>query len=137
MDLKALGLKRTHPAWTGRSPYDPRDLLKLYIYGYLNKVRSSRKLERETHRNVEVMWLLGKLHPDHKTISDFRKDNRKAFKGVFRAFSVLCRQLDLFGRELIAVDGSKFKAVNSPKRHFTKDRLKKRLQELDKKIERN
>ena len=135
LDLKAIGFLRPQPAWTGRSPYAPDDLLKLYIYGYLNKIRSSRKLEQETHRNVEVMWLLRKLQPDHKTIADFRKDNRNAFKGVFRAFTKVCRKLDLFGGELIAVDGSKFKAVNSPHRHFTKDKLKKRLKELDAKIE--
>ena len=134
-DMKALGFQRIEPAWTGRRPYDPRDLLKLYIYGYLNQIRSSRKLERETHRNVEVMWLLRRLCPDHKTIANFRKDNPKAFKEVFLAFTVLCRQMSLFGGELIAVDGSKFKAVNSPKRNFTKDKLKKRLQELDEKIE--
>lgn len=135
LDLKALGFQRITPAWTGRSPYRPQDLLKLYIYGYLNKVRSSRKLEAETHRNVEVMWLLGKLSPDHKTIADFRKDNHKSFKNVFRAFSELCRRLNLFGGDLIAVDGSKFKAVNSPNRHFTKDQLKKRVEDLDKKID--
>lgn len=135
LDLEALDFQRTTPAWTGRSPYSPQDLLKLYIYGYLNKVRSSRKLEQETHRNVEVMWLLCKLTPDHKTISDFRKDNRNAFLGVFRSFTLLCRQLDLFGGQLIAVDGSKFKAVNNPNRHFTKDQLKKRVQDLDKKID--
>jgi len=135
LDLKALGFARTSPAWTGRSPYRPQDLLKLYIYGYLNKIRSSRKLEAETHRNIEVMWLLGKLSPDHKTISDFRKDNSKAFKGVFRAFSELCRRLDLFGGDLIAVDGSKFKAVNNPKRHFTKKKLQEHLKKLDAKID--
>ncbi len=134
-DMKALGFQRIEPAWTGRRPYDPRDLLKLYIYGYLNQIRSSRKLERETHRNVEVMWLLRRLRPDHKTIANFRKDNAKAFKGVFLAFTVLCRQLSLFGGQLIAVDGSKFKAVNSPQRNFTKNKLRKRLQEIEQKIE--
>ena len=134
-DMEALGFQRIKPAWTGRRPYDPRDLLKLYIYGYLNQIRSSRKLEREAHRNVEVMWLLRRLSPDHKTIANFRKDNREAFKDVFLAFTALCRGLSLFGGELIAIDGSKFKAVNSPKRNFTKDKLKKRLQELDEKIE--
>ena len=136
LELSALGFQRITPAWTGRRPYDPRDLLKLYIYGYLNQIRSSRRLERETHRNVEVMWLLRRLRPDHKTIANFRKDNPKAFKGVFRAFTVVCRRLSLYGGELIAVDGSKFKAVNSPQRNFTKDKLKRRLQELDAKIER-
>ena len=136
LDMSALGFERNEPAWTGRRPYDPRDLLKLYIYGYLYQIRSSRKLERETHRNVEVMWLLRRLRPDHKTIANFRKDNPKAFKGVFRAFTAVCRRLSLFGGELIAVDGSKFKAVNAPQRNFTKDKLKRRLQEIEEKIER-
>ena len=136
LDMSALGFQRNEPAWTGRRPYDPRDLLKLYIYGYLYQIRSSRKLERETHRNVEVMWLLRRLCPDHKTIANFRKDNANAFKGVFRAFTVVCRRLSLFGGELIAVDGSKFKAVNAPQRNFTKDKLKRRLKELEEKIER-
>ena len=136
LELSAMDFQRIEPAWTGRRPYDPRDLLKLYMYGYVNQVRSSRKLERETHRNVEVMWLLRRLRPDHKTIANFRKDNAKAFKGVFVEFTAVCRQLSLFGGELIAVDGSKFKAVISPLRNFTKDKLKKRLQELEEKIER-
>ena len=109
--------------------------MKLYIYGYLNRIRSSRKLEQECQRNVEVMWLLGKLAPDHKTIADFRKDNRQAFKEVFKAFCLLCRELDLFGAELIAIDGSKFKAVNSSKRNFTQTKVKKYLQELEQRIE--
>ena len=113
LDLTATGFKRTSPAPIGRPSYAPGDLLKLYIYGYLNRIRSSRKLEQECHRNVEVMWLLGKLAPDHKTIADFRKDNRQAFKEVFKSFCLLCRELELFGGELIAIDGSKFKAVNS------------------------
>ncbi len=104
LDLAAAGFTHTTLAETGRPPYDPRDLLKLYIYGYLNRIRSSRKLEQECQRNVEVMWLLGKLAPDHKTIADFRKDHRQAFKAVFKAFCLLCRELDLFGAELIAVD---------------------------------
>jgi len=135
LDLEALGFARTTPAWTGRSPYDPKDLLKLYIYGYLNQTRSSRKLEAATYKNVEVMWLIHKLHPDHKTIADFRKDNAQAFKNVFRTFAILCRDMDLFGGQLIAVDGSKFKAVNSPDRHFTKDQLEAKLRYLDEKID--
>ena len=113
MDLEGLAFIRTQPAETGRPPYNPSELLKLYIYGYLNRIKTSRRLEHETHRNVEVMWLLRKLHSDFKTIADFRKDNGKAFKKVFREFTVLCRKLDLFGKELVAIDGSKFKAVNS------------------------
>ena len=135
LDLQAAGFQRTLPSETGRPLYAPGDLLKLYIYGYLNRIRSSRKLEQEAARNVEVMWLLGKLKPDFKTIADFRKDNRSAFKQVFREFILLCRKLELFGGELIAVDGSKFKAVNNSKRNFTKARLEKTLKRIDEKIE--
>jgi len=135
LDLQAAGFQRTLPSETGRPPYAPGDLLKLYIYGYLNRIRSSRKLEQEAARNVEVMWLLRKLKPDFKTIADFRKDNRNAFKQVFREFILLCRKLELFGGELIAVDGSKFKAVNNSKRNFTKARLQKTLKRIDEKIE--
>ncbi len=135
IDLEEAGFARVEPGVTGRPPYDPRDLLKLFIYGYLNRVRTSRKLERETHRNVEVMWLLRKLRPDHKTIADFRKHNHKAFKQVCREFMLLCRKLGLFGSELIAIDGSRFKAVNSPRKNFTKKSLQARLDEIDEKIE--
>ena len=102
LDLGSAGFVRVQPKATGRPGYDPADLLKLYVYGYLNRIRSSRRLETETHRNVEVIWLLRHLKPDFKTIADFRRDNRAAFKTVFREFVVLCRQLDLFGRELVA-----------------------------------
>src|SRR3954451_15647420 len=105
LDLAALGFTGTVPKATGRPGYAPADLLKLYIYGYLNRVRSSRRLEAETHRHIEVIWLLRHLKPDFKTIADFRRDNRKAFRPVFRQFVLLCRQMDLFGRELLAVDG--------------------------------
>jgi len=135
LDLQAAGFQRTLPSEIGRPPYAPGDLLKLYIYGYLNRIRSSRKLEQEATRNIEVMWLLRKLKPDFKTIADFRKDNRNAFKQVFREFILLCRKLELFGGELIAVDGSKFKAVNNSKRNFTKARLQKTLKRIDEKIE--
>ena len=135
LDLEDLGFQRSQPALTGRPPYDPGDLLKLYIYGYLNRIRSSRRLEKEASRNVELMWLLHKLTPDFKTIADFRKDNHKAFKHVFCQFTLLCRELDFFGGELLAIDGSKFKAVNSKHRNFTKSKLKKRLEEIDAKID--
>jgi len=135
LDLAAAGFERTRVAGTGRPPYAPGDLLKLYIYGYLNRVRSSRKLEQECQRNVEVMWLLRKLKPDHKTIADFRKDNRGAFKAVFKAFCLLCRELGLFGGELVAIDGSKFKAVNNSQRNFTQTKVKKYLQKLEERIE--
>lgn len=135
LDLRALGFEGTRPAETGRPPYDPRALLKLYCYGYLNRVRSSRRLEREAVRNLELIWLLCGLRPDFKTIADFRKDNRACFKGVFREFNLLCRKLELFGAELVAIDGAKFKAVNSPKRHFTAEQLQELLGAIDARIE--
>ena len=123
LDLAAAGFARVAPEATGRPGYAPSDLLKLYIYGYLNRIRSSRRLEAETHRNVEVIWLLRHLKPDFKTIADFRRDNRNAFRSVFRQFVLLCRQLDLFGRELLAVDGTRIKAVNNKDRNFTRASL--------------
>ncbi len=108
---------------TGRPGYAPADLLKLYIYGYLNRIRSSRRLEAETHRNIEVIWLLRHLKLDFKTIADFRCANRAAFKPIFREFVLLCRQIDLFGRELLAVDGTRIKAVNNKVRNFTRSSL--------------
>lgn len=136
LDLQALGFERAVPNETGRPPYYPGDLLKLYIYGYLNHVRSSRRLEKEANRNVELMWLLGKLAPDFKTIADFRRDNRQAIRAVCREFTLYCRELGMFGGELVAIDGSKFKAVNSRHRNFTERRLKGTIQRLDEKIER-
>ncbi len=127
---------RVQPKSTGRPGYDPADLLKLYIYGYLNRVRSSRRLEMECHRNLEVIWLLRRLTPDFKTIADFRRDNRSAFRQVFREFVVLCRELDLFGRELIAVDGTRIKAVNSRDRNFTQAKLAKAMAESDERLTR-
>jgi len=111
------------------------DMLKLYLYGYLNRVRSSRRLEAEAVRNLEVIWLLRGLQPDFKTIADFRRDNRSAFKAVFRAFVLLCRKLDLFGRELLAVDGTRLKAVNSRERNFTKAKLDKYIKSADERLE--
>ncbi|MGZ6520162.1 MAG: IS1182 family transposase, partial [Bacteroidia bacterium] len=136
LDLKELGFRHAELSPTGRPPYDPADLLKLYIYGYLNRVRSSRFLEKECKKNVEVMWLLKKLIPDFKTIADFRKDNRDAIKKVFKEFILLCKKFELFGNELVAIDSSKFSAVNSKKRNFNEDKLKKRLKEIDEKIDR-
>jgi transposase len=135
LDLDAIGFRRTRPAATGRPSYDPGHLLKLYIYGYMNRIRSSRRLERETHRNVELLWLLRKLPPDFKTIADFRKDNVTAFKQVFRAFVIRCKEWGLFGQELVAIDGSKFKAVNNRRRNFTKAKLSETLTDIDAKIE--
>jgi len=134
LDLNELGFQRAEPNETGRPAYDPGDLLRLYLYGYLNRVRSSRLLERETKVNIEVMWLLGKLSPDFKTIADFRRDNLKALKQVCREFTLLCRKLGLFGGQLVAVDGSKFKAVNGRRRNFNAQRLKKAMHLLDEKI---
>ena len=134
LDLQELGFLRAVAAPLGRPAYHPRDLLKLYIYGYLNRLRSSRLLERETRRNVELMWLLKKLTPDFKTIADFRKDNLAPIQKVCREFTLLCKALDLFGGELVAVDGSKFKAVNNRKRNFTAEKLKKALEHIDAKI---
>jgi transposase len=111
-------------------------LLKLYLYGYLNRVRASRQLEREAHRNAEVMWLLRRLAPDFKTIADFRRDNRKAIRNVSREFTLFCRQLDLFSGDLVAIDGSKFKAVNRRDRNFTRKQLKRVIQKLDEDIDR-
>ena len=116
LDVKGLGFGRSVPAVTGRPPYDPRDLLKLYLYGYLNEVRSSRRLERECSRNVEVMWLLRRLAPDFKTIADFRRDNGAAIVGTCRAFVLFCRDQGLFTARLVALDGSKFRAAASAKR---------------------
>ena len=135
LDLVALGFGRTRPAETGRPPYDPRDLLKLYGYGYLNRVRSSRRLEAEAKRNLEVIWLLRGVRPDFKTIADFRKDNKACFKGVLREFNLLCRQLELFGAELVAIDGAKFKAVNSPKRHYSAEQLQELVAQIEARIE--
>ena len=136
LEMGELGFDRSAPKETGRPPYDPRDLLKLYIYGYLNRLRTSRTLERECQRNVELMWLMRKLRPDFKTIADFRRENRQAFRGVFRQFVLLCKEMDLLSGELVAVDGSKFKAVNSGQRNFSQKKLEKRLKEIDQKVER-
>jgi transposase len=134
LDLVAAGFARVVPEVTGRPGYAPGDLLKLYIYGYLNRVRSSRRLEAETRRNLEVIWLLRHLKPDFKTIADFRRDNRAAFRSVFREFVLLCRQLDLFGRELLAVDGTRIKAVNNKDRNFTRAALTKFIRDADERL---
>jgi transposase len=135
LDLQKLGFKYSEPKEIGRKPYNPGDILKLYLYGYLEKLRSSRRLEKTTHRNVEVIWLLHNLHPDFKTIADFRKDNLKSIKQVCREFTLLCKRLDLFGCELIAIDGSKFSAVNSNSRNFTKNKLQKLIRKIDEQID--
>ena len=131
LDLHALGFTKARCADTGRPPYDPAALLKLYLYGYLHRVRSSRMLEAECQRNVEVLWLLGKLAPDFKTIADFRKDNLKPLRAVARQFTVLCRKLELFGGELLAVDGSKFQAVNARDQNFNASKLQDLIARAD------
>ena len=136
LDLGKLWFERVQPAKTGRPAYHPAVLLKLYIYGYLNRIQSSRRLEREAHRNVELMWLTGRLTPDFKTIANFRKDNGKAIQSVCRQFVVLCQQLDLFSDAVVAIDGSKFKAVNSSDRNFTQAKLKRRMEEIEANISR-
>jgi transposase len=135
LDLAAAGFSRVEANATGRPGYAPADLLKLYIYGYLNRVRSSRRLEMECRRNVEVIWLLRSLKPDFKTIADFRRDNRAAFRSVFREFVLLCRRLGLYGRELLAVDGTRIKAVNNKDRNFTRNSLEKFIRAADERLE--
>src|ERR671938_570011 len=135
LDLAAAGFARVQPKATGRPGYAPADLLKIYVYGYLNRTRSSRRLEAETHRNIEVIWLLRHLKPDFKTIADFRRVNCKAFRPVFRQFVLLCREFDLFGKELLAVDGTRVKAVNKKDRNFTWASLKEFIRLADAKLE--
>src|SRR5580698_3999488 len=134
LDLAAAGFGRVEAKATGRPGYAPGDLLKLYIYGYLNRVRSSRRLERECRCNVEVIWLLGGLRPDFKTIADFRRDNRAGFRGVFRQFVLLCRRFGLYGRELLAVDGTRIKAVNNKDRNFTRASLREFIRAADERL---
>lgn len=136
LDLRDLGFEGVDPAATGRPAYHPSVLLKLYIYGYLNRVHSSRRLEREAGRNLEVIWLLGRLAPDHKTIADFRKDNGPAIKKVCAQFVELCRQMGLLAKASVAIDGSKFKAVNSRDNNFTKGKLERRLKQIEESVAR-
>ncbi len=136
LDLGQLGFEGLDPAATGRPAYHPAVLLKIYTYGYLNRIQSSRRLENEAQRNVELMWLTGRLTPDFKTIADFRKDNGKAIRGVCRQFVVLCQQLGLFSEALVAIDGSKFKAVNNRDRNFTNAKLQRRMAEIESSISR-
>jgi len=136
LDLGDLEFNGVDPAETGRPAYHPSTLLKLYIYGYLNRVQSSRRLEREAGRNVEVMWLLGRLVPDHKTIADFRKDNGLALRKVCARFVELCRQMGLLATASVAIDGSKFKAVNNRDRNFTKAKVERRRAQLEESVAR-
>jgi transposase len=136
LDLKQLGFEGAQPAITGRPAYHPAVLLKIYIYGYLNRIQSSRRLEKETQRNIELMWLTGRLMPDFKTIATFRKENGKAIRNVCRQFVMLCQQLGLFSEALVAIDGSKFKAVNNRDRNFTSAKLQRRMEEIESSINR-
>ena len=131
LNLEQLGFDGLNPASTGRPAYHPSILLKIYIYGYLNRIQSSRRLEREAQRNVELMWLTERLAPDFKTIANFRKDNGKAIRNVCRQFIVLCQQLGLFTDAIVAIDGSKFKAVNNRDRNFTSAKLARRMEEIE------
>lgn len=135
LNLAHMGFKTTSEI-TGRPAYHPATMLKLYVYGYLNRVLSTRRLEREAGRNVELMWLLGRLAPDFKTIADFRKDNTKAIRLVSRDFIMVCRNLNLFTDAFVAIDGSKFKAVNNRDKNFTQAKLKRRLEQIDESIDR-
>jgi transposase len=127
LDTTKMSLCHADVKETGRPPYDPKDLLKLYLYGYLNRIRSSRLLERETQRNLEVFLLLKRLQPDHKTISDFRRNNASALREVFKQFVILCKSLELFGSELLAIDSTKFKASNARDRVKDKEQLDKSI----------
>jgi transposase len=131
LDFRTLGFSRAAPAPTGRPGSDPRDLLKLYIYGYLNEVRSSRRLERECNRNVEVMWLVRRLAPDHKTIADFRRDNGPAIVGASRAFVLFCRDAGLFAARLVCIDGAKFRAAASQNRGLDKRRIAEEIEKIE------
>jgi transposase len=136
LDLAELGFSGVAPATTGRPSYHPSVLLKIYIYGYLNRIQTSRRLEREAQRNVELMWLTERLAPDFKTIADFRRDNGKGIRNVCKRFVVMRRQFNLFTQAIVAVDGSKFKAVNNRDKNFTQHKLEQRMKQIDESIER-
>src|SRR5271157_4090724 len=136
IDLAALGFDGVAPEATGRPSYHPSVLLKLYIYGYLNRVQSSRRLEREAGRIVEAMWLTGRLVPDHKTIADFRKDNGRAIRQVCAHFVALCRAMGLFTETSVAIDGSKFKAVNNRDKNFTRAKMERRIAQIEESVAR-
>src|ERR1700689_3913313 len=127
LDLEGLGFEGMVPEATGRPAYHPATMLKIYVYGYVNQIASSRRLEREARRNVELMWLTGRLAPDFKTIADFRKDNGAAIRATCRQFVALCRKLNLFTQAMVAIDGSRFKAVNSRDRSFSRGSIKRRM----------
>ena len=135
LDLLELGFEGMEPETTGRPAYHPATLLKIYVYGYLNRIQSSRRLEREAQRNMELVWLTGKLMPDFKTIADFRRDNGAAIRRACAEFVALCRQMKLFSESVVAIDGSKFKAVNSRDRNFTDKKITSRLEHLEKAVQ--
>src|SRR5215472_3462995 len=134
LDLADLGFDGVQPLATGRPAFHPSMLLKLYIYGYLNRVQSSRRLEREAARNLEVMWLTGRLVPDHKTIADFRKDNGTAIRKVCARFIALCRMIGLLTHPSVAIDGSKFKAVNTRDKNFTRAKMERRMAQIEESV---
>ncbi len=136
LNLGGLGFSRIEPLATGRPSYHPSILLKLYIYGYLNRVQSSRRLEREAGRNVEEMWLTGRLARDHKTIANFRKDNGPAIRNVCAQFVALYRRLELFTDASVAIDGAKFKAVNTRDKNFTRAKVKRRMEQIEESVDR-
>lgn len=136
LDLTTLGFERAAAQATGRPGYHPATLLKIYLYGYLNRVQSSRRLEREAQRNVELMWLTGQLAPDFKTIADFRRDNGAATRKVCREFVLLCRRLGLFTQALVAIDGSKFKAVNNRDKNYTRAKVQRRIEQIEESVAR-
>ena len=135
MDIQSLGFTHSETASTGRRPYNPVDLFKLYTYSYFNGIRSSRKIERECYRNIEVQWLINGLKPDFKTIADFRKDNKKQIKLVFGKFSVICDELGLIGKEMVAIDGSKFRANNSRMAYHSENKIQKKIEHYNKRAE--
>jgi transposase len=136
LDLKRLGFERAQPSETGRPGYEPTVMLKIYVYGYMNRLTTTRVLEQETHRNVDLIWLTGRLMPDHKTIGEFRRNNRKAIRRVCAEFVGICRELKLFEQVIVAIDGSKFKAVNSRDKNFTRKSIKRRMKRLQEHINR-
>jgi transposase len=135
LDLVRLGFERAVPSNSGRPGYNPADMLKLFLYGYMNKTTSSRDLEKEAVRNIEVIWLLRKLKPDYRTIAEFRRVNKEAIQKVFHQLVALCKGWDLFGKEVIAIDGSKFRASNSKESNYNKKKLERRIKHIDRKLE--
>jgi transposase len=135
IDDESLGFVMKGKGEEGRPAYDIKSMIKLYVYGYINGVRSSRKLAKECKRNIELWWLLGELQPKHVTISNFRKENSKAFKGLFRAFNMICEEAGLFSKTVVAIDGSKFRAVNSKKNNYNAKKIQQHLEYIDKQTE--